>query len=85
MFENVLVFLLSVEELDRTLTELSFNIEFLEAQIQADRESYSFDALSYSQNRILTLKKRAENLKHEIQMGKNNHMKIILDMRDRNR
>ena len=80
MFENVLVFLLSVEELDRTLTELSFNIEFLEAQIQADRESYSFDALNYSQNRILTLKKRAENLKHGIQMEKNNHTKIILDL-----
>ena len=62
--------LLSAEELDRDFAEVSLEIEFLEAQVQSELESYSPVALKHAENKILVLKRKAENLKNEIEMRK---------------
>jgi len=50
-------------------------IGFLEAQVQADLASYSPKALNYAQDKILILKRKAEDLKHEIEIRKNQSLR----------
>lgn len=52
--------------LDRDLAEVSIEIQFLEAQIRADPDSYTADQLARAHTKIARFKKRAEILKTEL-------------------
>ncbi len=56
---------LSKQELDLKIAELSYDVDFLERQVQADLRSYSPKELSDVRAKIARLKLRSEILKIE--------------------
>ena len=59
---------LSRAELDRDLSELFFEIDFLERQVQADLRGYSPQELEAAQEKIAHLKQKLRIL--ELELGK---------------
>jgi len=63
-FANVIK-ALPAEELDRDTAEMLSEIEFLEAQIDADKENYSPDDLESALEKLSLMKRKADLLKNE--------------------
>jgi hypothetical protein len=55
-----------MEELDRDVSELSNDINFLESQVQADLSSYSSVELTIAYDKIADRKRKLEILKAEL-------------------
>jgi hypothetical protein len=68
-FEEIELEILDIltSELDRYYVELSSEIDFLEAQIKADTESYSSSQLQIAKDKIDHCKKRAVAMKIELE------------------
>jgi len=58
---------LLTSELDRDYVELSSEIDFLEAQIKVDSESYSPSQLQIAKDKVDCYKKRAQAIKIELE------------------
>ena len=57
---------LSKQELDLKIAELSYDIDFLEQQVQADLKSYSSEELSVANVKIVEAKQKLELFKTEL-------------------
>jgi len=58
---------LSIEDLDRNLVEISWEIKFLEEQVKCDLESYSSKELDEALGKISSFREKESILKIELE------------------